>query len=71
MLGRIIDTLGTPPTWMLESARHAGKFFKLQHSADGQGGRPVHVLLTREEFEARNGVPVSAAHHHHDRCSLP
>ena len=61
MLGRIVDTLGLPPDWMLETARHANKFFKQRGgdaAAGSGGGGGGHVLLSREEFEAHNGVPV-------------
>jgi len=77
MLGRIIATLGMPPDWMLDTARHASKFFQRAGGSSGggagaggsvggsafggggSGGSGAHALLSREEFEAKNGVPVS------------
>lgn len=62
LLARISATLGQPPRWMLDAAKHTDKFYRRSEAGDHgpgpAGAAGAYVLRERADFEAHNKCQV-------------
>eukprot|EP00798_Chlamydomonas_sp_ICE-L_P024982 gene24982-10644_t len=61
LLVRVVETVGMPPSWLLDEAKHTDKFFS-KRLVPVQGSNLCtvqHLLMSQAEFETENGCKAA------------
>jgi dual specificity protein kinase YAK1 len=67
-VSRIVEMLGNPPDWMLESGKQAGEFFEKRHD---EFGRPTYHLKSMEQYAREHSTKEQPSKKYFQASTLP